>query len=184
MQHAAHINKAKSWDNFTEHVLVVQRYVRMVINRKRFKVQRNAVLTLQREASIHHETSRCFAEFNAMRSAAVNLQAVFKTYLMVQRHRNEEYFKSTTTLQAVFRGYLYQKQFRALFEATVTMQAVFKSYQRVKSARTKLDATTLCQTYIRTAYLRERHILTMSSISRCQAVLRGTLLRNQQRKVW
>eukprot|EP01084_Bolivina_argentea_P133541 235666_1 len=118
MQHTAHINKAQSWDNFTVQTLIVQRYIRMVIARQSYRSRMNAVRVLQTNIKLFNDTRSASRQFNALRQASNTLQAVFKTYLIVQKHKNRVYYQSTTTLQAVFRGYLYAKQFQQLYTAS------------------------------------------------------------------
>jgi len=108
---------------------------------------------------------------------------VFKTYLIVQKHKNKVYYQSTTTLQAVFRAYLFQKEFKRLYSSSITLQAIIRTYQKEQELKVKQSAVSLCQTYINCANARTKHINTINAISRCQAVLRGTLLRTQQKKI-
>ena len=183
MQHTAHINKAKSWDNFTEQTVIVQQYVRMVINRRKYVNQKQSILTLQTNIKLFNRTKAEFAHFNELSRSAVTLQSVFKTYLMVQKRKNIVYYQSTTTLQAVFRGYLYNKQFKRLHASSIALQAAIKTYLKQRKVKRTLSAISLCQSYINCANARTKHLNTMNAVSRCQAVLRGTLIRTQQTKV-
>ena len=183
MQHTAHINKTKSWDNFTEHVLVVQRYIRMMLAKNQVYNIKKSVLTTQKTIRLYNETRLQSSTFNKTRKSAVILQSVFKTYLIVQKNKNNVYYQSTTTLQAVFRGYLYQKKFKNLQNSTNILQGILKTYLIKKETKTKLESVQLLQKYLKTSFARTKHINTINSIARCQAVLRGTLLRNQQKKI-
>eukprot|EP01084_Bolivina_argentea_P050535 92941_1 len=183
MQHTDHVNKAKSWDNFTVQTLVVQKYIRMIIQRNIFYTRKKQIIDLQRNIRLYNQTRNSFKKFSRLKDDCIVLQSVFKTYFMVQKHKNKIYYQSTTTLQAVFRGYLYNKQFRKLYNSTIELQSAFKTYILSKECNNKLECIKLCQTYILTGNSRIKHIETINSISRCQAVLRGTLLRRQQTKI-
>jgi len=183
MQHAAHINKARSWDNFTTNVLVVQRFIRMVVARKQLSRTRAHISTLQRGVRVYHDTRRAHVQFMAQRRSAVVLQSAFRTYLMVQRNRDRVYYTSTTCLQAVFRAYVMQKRAHALYASTRVLQGVFKTYRQQQRSAHKLSAVRITQCHLKTVFARQSHMDTMTAIRRCQAVLRGTLLRTQHKKI-
>ncbi|XP_071948699.1 uncharacterized protein [Antedon mediterranea] len=153
--------------------ITLQAACRGYIQRKAFKVQKNAIIALQ----LHF---RNYSKGNLQRKLYIckrlSVLTIQKAYRQYRSRKEERKGKAATTIQAFYKSYRQQQAFLELRTATIVIQ---RKYRSLKEVETKCKSAICIQAWFRSCIAKRVWKRYLSDVIQIQAAVRGWKARSE-----
>ncbi|XP_072919609.1 abnormal spindle-like microcephaly-associated protein [Hemitrygon akajei] len=198
--------KARDLVKTMKAAIYIKSYLLMCTTRKRFLIQKTAVVTLQASfrgyrARVRYRAMRLstiliqrwyracklgrsqFVQYQSMRNAAIVIQAAYKG-MVVRQCVKQQY--AAVKIQSLFRMIHYRRRFLKLKCGAIVLQSHYRAYEARKQYRAYVQAAVILQRQYRSYLLmkkeRNAYLTFRQTVIRLQARIRGFIVqRNYER---
>ncbi|NXF71568.1 ASPM protein, partial [Sclerurus mexicanus] len=134
---------------------MIQSFLRMAVQRRKYIQLRRAAVTLQ----AYYLMRKAQAQYTNYKKAAVVLQRCYRSHLTV-KHQRMTYLQTRRNiiiLQARVRGFIERKRFHKIKESTVKIQATYRGY-KARQWVNKMRAAQVIQAWFRGYKARKEYV--------------------------